>query len=56
MTRKNRDRKKNAARGERLTVKRLVIANGVALAAFVLTVIVTLAALGLMPSIFAFFF
>ena len=50
------EKKKRAARLEKLTIKRLVIANAVALAAFLLTVTVTLAALGLLPSIIAFFF
>ncbi len=50
------EKKKRAARSERFTVKRLVIANVIALAALILTATVTLAALGLLPSIFTFFF
>ena len=51
-----KERRKRARRGERLSLGRLVIANVVAFAALVLIATVTLAALGLLPSIFTFFF
>ncbi len=52
----SREKKKRAARGEKLSIRRLVIANVIAFAALTLTAIITLAALGLLPSIFTFFF
>ncbi len=39
-----------------MSVRRLVLANAVAAAVLVITAVVTLAALGLLPSIWTFFF
>ena len=47
--------KKEKKKG-RYDVRRLVVANGIALALLMLTLLVTLWALGLLPSIWNFFF
>ena len=52
----SREKKKRAARGEKLTIGRLAIANAFAFAALMLAALITLGALGLLPSIFTFFF
>ena len=52
----SKDKRERIPREERFGIKRLWIANAIALLALLLTVLITLAALGLLPSIFTFFF
>ena len=52
----SKKKKGRVPREERFGIKRLLIANVIALLALLLTVLITLAALELLPSIFTFFF